>query len=116
MTEENKPKKLRVGVVFGGRSAEHEVSLRSAKAVLEALDPNKYDVTLIGITRSGRWLPLEAPSEEVDPAQLMAPFANPETTDNTTHAALLPDPSIRPGWLSRGDGCRLGQGTRRYKD
>lgn len=95
MTEENKPKKLRVGVVFGGRSAEHEVSLRSAKAVLEALDPNKYDVTLIGITRSGRWLPLEAPSEEVDPAQLMAPFANPETTDNTTHAALLPDPSIR---------------------
>jgi D-alanine-D-alanine ligase len=98
MTEnfkDEQPRKLRVGVVFGGRSAEHEVSLRSARAVLAALDRNKYDVTLIGITRSGRWLPLEAPEGEVDPAKLMEPFANPEATDNTTHAALLPDPSIR---------------------
>ena len=88
-------KKLRIGVIFGGRSAEHEVSLRSAEAVLGALDRARYDVTLIGITRAGRWLPLEAPDGEVDPAKLMLPFANPEATDNTTHAALLPDPSIR---------------------
>lgn len=93
MTENNK--KLRIGVIFGGRSAEHEVSLRSARAVLAALDRDKYDVTLIGVTRAGRWLPLEAPDDEVDPAKLMEPFANPEATDNTTHAALLPDPSIR---------------------
>ena len=48
-------KKIRVGVVFGGRSAEHEVSLQSAKNVLEALDRAKYEPVLIGIDREGRW-------------------------------------------------------------
>jgi D-alanine-D-alanine ligase len=48
-------KRIRVGVVFGGRSAEHEVSLQSAKNVLEALDRNKYEPVLIGIDREGRW-------------------------------------------------------------
>jgi D-alanine-D-alanine ligase len=47
--------KIRVGVVFGGRSAEHEVSLQSARNVLEALDRRKYDPVLIGIDREGRW-------------------------------------------------------------
>jgi D-alanine-D-alanine ligase len=47
--------KIRVGVVFGGRSAEHEVSLQSAKNVLEALDRSKYEPVLIGIDRDGRW-------------------------------------------------------------
>ena len=47
--------KLRVGVIFGGRSAEHEISLLSARNVVEALDPEKYDVILIGIDKSGRW-------------------------------------------------------------
>jgi D-alanine-D-alanine ligase len=47
--------KLRVGVVFGGRSGEHEVSLVSAAAVLAALDPKRYEVIPIGITREGRW-------------------------------------------------------------
>ncbi len=49
-------RKLRVGIVFGGRSGEHEVSLMSARAVVAALDPAKYDVIGIGITREGRWL------------------------------------------------------------
>jgi D-alanine-D-alanine ligase len=48
-------RKIRVGVVFGGRSAEHEVSLQSAKNVLEALDREKYEPVLIGIDREGRW-------------------------------------------------------------
>ncbi|MBI5463346.1 MAG: D-alanine--D-alanine ligase [Ignavibacteriales bacterium] len=48
--------KLRVGVVFGGRSAEHEVSLVSAASVINALDKNKYEVVPIGITHEGRWL------------------------------------------------------------
>ncbi len=48
-------KKIRVGIVFGGRSAEHEVSLQSAKNVLEALDREKYEPVLIGIDREGRW-------------------------------------------------------------
>lgn len=48
-------KKIRVGVLFGGRSAEHEVSLQSAKNVIEAIDKDKYDIVLIGIDREGRW-------------------------------------------------------------
>jgi D-alanine-D-alanine ligase len=48
--------KLRVGVLFGGRSAEHEVSLVSAASVLRGLDPKKFDVIPIGITKEGRWV------------------------------------------------------------
>src|SRR5207249_4300149 len=49
-------KKIRVGILFGGRSGEHEVSLLSAASVLNALDKNKYEVVPIGITKEGRWL------------------------------------------------------------
>ncbi|MGH9572346.1 MAG: D-alanine--D-alanine ligase family protein [Candidatus Acidiferrales bacterium] len=49
-------KRLRVGVLFGGRSGEHEVSLASAASVIRALDPEKYDVLPIGIAKDGRWL------------------------------------------------------------
>src|SRR6202789_212542 len=49
-------KKLRVGILFGGRSGEHEVSLLSAASVLQAIDKNKYEVVPIGITKDGRWL------------------------------------------------------------
>ncbi len=49
-------KKLRVGVLFGGRSGEHEVSLASAASVIRALDPEKYEAVPIGITKDGRWL------------------------------------------------------------
>ncbi|MGH7540482.1 MAG: D-alanine--D-alanine ligase [Gemmatimonadota bacterium] len=48
-------RKPRVAVLFGGQSAEHEVSLQSAKNVVDAIDPAKYDVVLIGIDRTGRW-------------------------------------------------------------
>src|SRR5499426_3850437 len=49
-------KKLRVGILFGGRSGEHEVSLLSAASVLNAIDKKKYDVVPIGITKEGRWV------------------------------------------------------------
>src|SRR5438874_11471330 len=49
-------RKLRVGVLFGGRSGEHEVSLLSAASVLNAIDHGKYDVVPIGISKEGRWL------------------------------------------------------------
>lgn len=49
-------KKLRIGVLFGGRSAEHEVSLLSAANVMAALDPAKYDAVPIFVTREGQWL------------------------------------------------------------
>ena len=48
--------KVRVGILFGGKSAEHEVSLQSAKNVIDALDQNKYEVVLIGIDKQGTWL------------------------------------------------------------
>jgi D-alanine-D-alanine ligase len=51
--------KLRVGILFGGRSGEHEVSLLSAASVLKAIDKTKYDVVPIGITKDGRWLTAE---------------------------------------------------------
>lgn len=49
-------KKLRVGIIFGGRSTEHEVSLQSAKNVIEALDKEKFEPILIGIDKTGRWM------------------------------------------------------------
>src|SRR5215472_697096 len=49
-------KKLRVGILFGGRSGEHEVSLLSAASVLKAINSDKYEVVPIGITKEGRWL------------------------------------------------------------
>jgi D-alanine-D-alanine ligase len=49
-------KKLRVGVIFGGRSGEHEVSLRSAESVINAMDKSRYEIVPIGITSEGRWL------------------------------------------------------------
>ena len=49
-------RKIRVGVIFGGRSVEHEVSLASAQSVMGAMDVEKYDIVPIGITREGRWI------------------------------------------------------------
>jgi len=55
-TEGMAKKKLRVGILFGGRSGEHEVSLRSARSILKAIDRKKYDVVELGISAEGRWL------------------------------------------------------------
>ncbi len=55
MTPDNK-KRLRIGILFGGRSGEHEVSLASAASVIRGLDPDKYEPLPIGITKEGHWL------------------------------------------------------------
>lgn len=47
--------KIRVGIIFGGRSAEHEVSLQSAKNIIDAINRNKYEIILIGMDKNGRW-------------------------------------------------------------
>ena len=47
--------KLRVGIIFGGKSAEHEVSLQSAKNIVDAIDKQRFDVTLLGIDKKGEW-------------------------------------------------------------
>ena len=52
-------RKLRVGVLFGGKSGEHEISLRSARSILKAIDRSRYTIVELGITSDGRWLPPE---------------------------------------------------------
>jgi D-alanine-D-alanine ligase len=77
-------KKLRVGILFGGRSGEHEVSLLSAASVLRAIDKDKYEVVPIGITKDGRWLTAHDAENllqgklVLEPRQLRA--GDPETT------------------------------------
>ncbi|HLZ57248.1 MAG TPA: D-alanine--D-alanine ligase family protein, partial [Ktedonosporobacter sp.] len=84
-------KKLRVGLIFGGRSGEHEVSLASAKAIMENLDRDKYEIVPIGITKKGSWL-LGA-----EPAQLLAGGQGIEQDDQTgsTAVTLTGDPTVR---------------------
>ena len=80
MVELAMPEALRVGLIFGGRSGEHEVSLLSAQGVMNAIDQAKYQVVPIGITKTGRWLaagdPFKALSSgtmaESNPALLLA--------------------------------------------
>jgi D-alanine-D-alanine ligase len=81
-------KKLCVAVIFGGRSGEHEVSLMSARSVLSALDPQKYEVVQIGITKDGIWLSgenaLEALSKnDVNAAGLKQVFIIPDRFHNS---------------------------------
>jgi len=52
-------KRLRIGILFGGRSGEHEVSLRSGASILKAIDRRKYEIVPLGITQEGRWLGAE---------------------------------------------------------
>ncbi len=82
--------KLRVGILFGGRSGEHEVSLLSAASVLNAIDKEKYEVVPIGITKDGRWLTAEH-AENLLQGKLLLESRNlragdPETTSS---AAVL---------------------------
>jgi D-alanine-D-alanine ligase len=81
-------RKIRLGLIFGGRSAEHEVSLMSARSVLKAIDPEKYDVTLIGITRAGKWI---TRGSGRDPLDALAAG----DTATTSEAALLGEPGKR---------------------
>ncbi|TAK20215.1 MAG: D-alanine--D-alanine ligase [Chloroflexota bacterium] len=74
-------RRTRIGVLFGGRSGEHDVSLRSAESIMRALDPERYEVVPIGITREGRWLRSPDPLRELQsgtPAHMeMAILADP---------------------------------------
>ncbi len=56
MPKKQRKNKLRVGILFGGRSGEHEISLRSASSILNAIDKTKYEVVPIAITKQGQWL------------------------------------------------------------
>ena len=90
-------KKLRVGVIFGGRSGEHEVSIRSARAIVEAIDRKKFEVVPIAITKEGKWL-APAQSAQLLPASVQ-PLLPSKTHTVNGDIALLGDPS-RKGLIS----------------
>jgi D-alanine-D-alanine ligase len=77
-------KKIKVGVLFGGRSSEHEVSLVSATSVINSLDKDKYDVVMIGITKEGRWLSSENALKMLKEAKKL---------EYNNEKILLPDPN-----------------------
>lgn len=84
-------RRLRVGVLFGGRSSEHEVSLMSARSVLEALDPERYEVVQIGITREGQWrIAADAVDRLIERASEGGALEG--EMPGTAAVALLPDP------------------------
>ncbi|MGY1621605.1 D-alanine--D-alanine ligase family protein [Geodermatophilus sp. SYSU D00965] len=93
--------KLRIAVVFGGRSAEHSISCVSAGAVLAALDPDRYDVVPVGITRQGGWV-LTDP--DVRPA--IVDGVLPEVTGGTA-VTLVGDPAGRGLVRLDGGGPRI---------
>ncbi len=75
--------KINVGVIFGGRSSEHEVSLASAQSVMDAIDKDKYNIVPIGIDKSGRWIAGNDPLRALTSGASGSP------------AALLADPTQR---------------------
>ena len=94
-------KKLRVGLLFGGKSAEHEISLISARNIVEAMDKTKYDVVAIGIDKQGRWHLDEG-------ARLLHGVAQPEVAfkDAKNIAAVQPGNTATPvGMVMRSPCC-----------
>ncbi len=90
-------KKLRIAVLFGGRSGEHEVSLISARSVIEVLDPEKYEVIQVGITHDGAWFTGSNAREALERGD----------TGKLVPCTILPDAS-RPGLFSvRGGALKL---------
>ncbi len=91
MTE--KQRKIRVGLIYGGRSGEHEVSLASANSVNASLDKEKYEVVPLAITKSGTWLLGTEPGQLIAAAQQAAETV--EVTPQTTAVTLTGDPNVR---------------------
>ncbi len=102
-------KKLRVGILFGGRSGEHEVSLLSAASVLNAIDKEKYEVVPIGITKEGKWVTAEHAENLLagkpihEPRHLRA--GDPETTPGAAvlsqgESVVVPPEPVRQSGLA----------------
>lgn len=91
-----------MGLIFGGRSGEHEVSLRSARSVIEALDSEKYEIVPLAITKEGRWL---SPADSV--ALLPEHVRNllpPSAKERVTAVAIIGDPSRNGAYSLDRDG------------
>src|SRR5436190_11094787 len=94
-------KKLRIGVIFGGRSGEHEVSVRSARSVIDAIDKSKYEVLPIAITKEGNWL-APAAAAELLPAETRRKLSAQALGSSRDDVAIVGDPS-RTGLMALGD-------------
>ena len=97
-------KKLRIGVIFGGRSGEHEVSVRSARSVIEAIDKSKYEVVPVAITKEGKWL-APAAAAELLPAETQRKLSAQTLGADRNDVAIVGDPS-RSGLMTLGDSAR----------
>src|ERR1043166_1565836 len=94
-------KKLRIGVIFGGRSGEHEVSIRSARSVIEAIDKSRYEVVPIAISKEGNWL-APAAAAELLPIEAQRRLSREALGKARDDVALIGDPS-RNGIVSLAD-------------
>ncbi len=81
--------KIRVGLIYGGRSGEHEVSVLSANSVMQAINREKYDVYPIGISKDGRWIPGQSPNRLVENKDLQVRFLNTGNENDTNQLATL---------------------------
>ena len=82
--------RLRVGIVAGGRSAEHEVSVASAESVLRAIDRSRYEPYLIYIDRDGRWRLPEGPAKELGKGTLAGLLGAETPGERTQRLRLAP--------------------------
>src|ERR1041385_7094800 len=93
--------KTRIGVIFGGRSGEHEVSVRSARSVIDAIDKSKYEVVPIAITKEGNWL-APAAAAELLPAETQRQLSAQTLGKSRGDVAIVGDPS-RHSLMALGD-------------
>lgn len=91
--------KVRVAVLFGGQSSEHDVSLRSAETVIGALDPDRYEVVPVGITREGRWLTGGDPFAALTASSPLFALGD---GSNVEHASDVPAESAVPALFAGG--------------
>ncbi len=89
--------KTRLGIIFGGKSGEHDVSLMSAASVINAVDKDKFDIIMIGITRGGNWLLYDGPVDRIETGEWQA----------DAEAALASDPAGYGITVLGAGGCSL---------
>ena len=98
--QDNNGRRIKVGVIFGGRSGEHEVSLRSAESVMAALNPERYEVVAVGISREGHWLSGQGLMALGEGAELARPVALLPEPHQAALLALEQTEASRPVTLS----------------
>jgi D-alanine-D-alanine ligase len=100
-----KRKKIRVGVIFGGKSGEHEVSLISARNVMDAIDQSKYEIVPIGINKSGLWLSGDKVTAYLTAESNMPPQLQAQVEPTEPKSGLVPflDASLTTGGADLGE-------------